>query len=244
MHKWIQILVALFCMGPLLAQVDSEDLKKIEVKYGEQWEFCTCIIAQDNLQKEIMNDDLTDTQFDSLLVVMDSIDRHCKAFLVTDKYLTEEDKQAHIRRVEKCLRRHNLTAEDRFGIANVDRIKELEMVKELDLHTNLIKAEFYTRLHSKLGVEPVVIYGGYQFHMRDAKSGIEFMLQLKNGEFSYWGPHRSTQTLEVVDTFHDYIFNTFSKDEWVKGYTEFDTDNGHFTCGFMGGELFEEYDKE
>ncbi|XOV65910.1 MAG: hypothetical protein ACFHU9_09765 [Fluviicola sp.] len=248
MSKPIQIsltLMALFAMHSVISQTtreDFENIRRIESKYGTQWSFCDCVVSQDAIHKAVMNENLTDSQFDSLMVISDSVDRHCKAFLTMSDFKTESDRREHQQKVRNCLWKHDLPMERRFRYTNPDHISHLEIVKEPELDSELIKAESYTRLHSLLGVEPVVIYGGYQFHIVDVKTDIEFMFQLKNGKFTYWGPHHSTQTLEVIDTFHDYLYNQFHEEKWVKGYTEFDTDKGHFTCGFMGGELYEELD--
>jgi hypothetical protein len=84
--------------------VDSVQLKesfaKIEQKYGEQWDFCHCVIVNDSIDKAIKAGN-TD---DKLIERWDHVDKKCQAFRIQDPNRTPEERDAHERRVNKCLR--------------------------------------------------------------------------------------------------------------------------------------------
>lgn len=74
----------------------------IEKKYGEQWEFCDCVVKNDSVNEAIMNTD-DDAKLDKILARMDVIDQHCKEMLTTPN-TTPEERDRHERKVKKCLR--------------------------------------------------------------------------------------------------------------------------------------------
>lgn len=80
-----------------------ENLAKIEEQYGEQWDFCTCIVKNDSINKATQND-LSDADFDKLLNRMDYVDNKCKAFLVQSLNQTPEERYIHEKKVRDCLK--------------------------------------------------------------------------------------------------------------------------------------------
>lgn len=81
----------------------KENLANIEKKHGEQWDFCTCVIKNDSINKAFMND-LSDEEFDRLSDRFDVIDQHCKAFLTQSSTATPEERAIHEKKVRKCLK--------------------------------------------------------------------------------------------------------------------------------------------
>ncbi len=80
-----------------------ESLAKIEDEFGEQWDFCTCIVKNDSINKATMQD-LPDPQFDKLMDRMDYVDNKCQAFLIQSQSQTPEERYLHEQKVKKCLK--------------------------------------------------------------------------------------------------------------------------------------------
>jgi hypothetical protein len=74
----------------------------IEKIYGEQWEFCDCVVKNDSVNTAIMDTD-DDAMIDLILVRMEIIDQHCKEMLTTPNK-TPEEREKHERKVKNCLR--------------------------------------------------------------------------------------------------------------------------------------------
>lgn len=81
---------------------DSTLSTEIEKIYGKQWDFCDCVVKNDSVNEAIENGD-DNTDYDFLLVRMEEIDQHCKEMLTTDNR-TPEEREAHERKVRKCLK--------------------------------------------------------------------------------------------------------------------------------------------
>jgi hypothetical protein len=90
--------------NPNKTLVDSADLKesiaKIEEKYGEQWDFCHCVVINDSIDKAIKGGDSSD----KLMARWDVVDKKCQVFRIQDPNRTPEQRDAHERRVKKCLK--------------------------------------------------------------------------------------------------------------------------------------------
>lgn len=80
-----------------------ESLIQIEKQYGEQWDFCTCVIKNDSINKAFSKP-VSDREFDRLSARFDVIEEKCKAFLVHDPNITPEERSDHERKVRKCLK--------------------------------------------------------------------------------------------------------------------------------------------
>ena len=78
----------------------KESVAKIEEKYGEQWDFCQCVVVNDSIDRAIKLGNTTD----KLLDRWDLVDRKCQAFRIQDPNRTPEEREAHERKVNKCLR--------------------------------------------------------------------------------------------------------------------------------------------
>ncbi len=88
--------------------VDTNELNasiaKIEEKYGEQWDFCDCVIKGDSINKAFSKPNLPDAEFDRLAARFDVIDEKCQAFRIQDGSRTPEEREAHEKKVKKCLK--------------------------------------------------------------------------------------------------------------------------------------------
>lgn len=80
-----------------------ESLVEIEKKYGEQWDFCTCVIKNDSINKAFSSP-VSDREFDRLSARFDVIDEKCKAFLVQNPNVTPEERAKHEKKVRNCLK--------------------------------------------------------------------------------------------------------------------------------------------
>ena len=69
-------------------------------KYGQQWDFCKCIVKSDSVNNALMEAD--DDEFDNVMVRSDFIDNKCKGMLIQPN-ATPEDRYKHEKRVKKCL---------------------------------------------------------------------------------------------------------------------------------------------
>ncbi len=82
----------------------QENLKQIEKKYGEQWGFCECVVANDSINTAIMNTtDFEGPKFDKLMKRSDFVTNKCQAFLSLDANKTPAERASHERKVKKCL---------------------------------------------------------------------------------------------------------------------------------------------
>lgn len=90
--------------NPNKVLADSSELKesiaKIEEKYGEQWDFCHCVVVNDSIDKAIKGGNTAD----KLIERWDYVDKKCQAFRIQDPNRTPEERDAHERRVKKCLK--------------------------------------------------------------------------------------------------------------------------------------------
>ena len=81
---------------------ESETNTIIEAIYGEQWEFCDCVVKNDSINK-ILEKAGDDADYDGILERMDVIDMHCKTMLTTPN-TTPDERETHNRKVRKCLK--------------------------------------------------------------------------------------------------------------------------------------------
>jgi hypothetical protein len=91
-----------------LSKVEKKDFEetkvKIEKKYGEQWDFCQCVVVNDSIDRLIKDSNLTDSQLDAILMRLDEVDKRCQAFKITDPSRTPEDRMKHEKKINKCLK--------------------------------------------------------------------------------------------------------------------------------------------
>jgi hypothetical protein len=83
----------------------AEDKKNAEViakKYGEQWDFCTCIVANDSIT-DAFEGKMTKEQEEKLMKRWDYVDNKCKAITTFDQTIPDQ-RIAHDRKVAKCLK--------------------------------------------------------------------------------------------------------------------------------------------
>ena len=90
---------------PAMDSVDlKKSIKKIEAKYGEQWDFCDCVVKGDSINKAFMKPNIPDKEFDRLSKRFDEIDEKCQAFRIQDADRTPEERSLHEKKVRRCLR--------------------------------------------------------------------------------------------------------------------------------------------
>ncbi len=82
----------------------EQSLLVIKEKYGDQWDFCDCVIKGDSLNKALTNDKLSDKELDLLLKRFDEIDKKCQAFKIMDPNRTPKERALHEKKVKKCLK--------------------------------------------------------------------------------------------------------------------------------------------
>lgn len=83
----------------------KENLKVIEKKYGEQWGFCECVVANDSVNDAIIKSTVFEgAKFDKLMLRSDFITQKCQAFLSMDSNKTPEERSLHEKKVKKCLK--------------------------------------------------------------------------------------------------------------------------------------------
>ena len=82
----------------------DKSLKVITQKYGEQWDFCDCVVKGDSLDKALKNEKLSDQELDKLLKRFDEIDKKCQAFKIIDPSRTPKERAIHEKKVKKCLK--------------------------------------------------------------------------------------------------------------------------------------------
>jgi hypothetical protein len=88
-----------------MAQKDMEKAKKIiEKKYGEQWDFCTCVQKNDSINKAFTKPNIPDKEFDKLFKRLEFVEDKCQVFLIEDANSTPEQREAHAKKVKDCLR--------------------------------------------------------------------------------------------------------------------------------------------
>lgn len=78
----------------------NESIAKIEEKYGEQWDFCHCVVVNDSIDKAIKAGNTDDV----LLERWDFVDKKCQAFRIQDASRTPEQREQHEKKVRKCLK--------------------------------------------------------------------------------------------------------------------------------------------
>jgi hypothetical protein len=81
----------------------KKNLEKIEKKHGDQWDFCTCVVKNDSINKAFSKP-VGDSEFERLSERLDVIDKHCKAFLAQNPNQTPEERVKHEKQVKKCLK--------------------------------------------------------------------------------------------------------------------------------------------
>ncbi len=88
-------------------QFERKELQqKIEIKYGEQWDFCSCIIKNDSINKAFKNK-LSPEQEDKLIDRWDFVDSKCKELTTFDN-TTPEERAIYQNKVSQCLKNARL----------------------------------------------------------------------------------------------------------------------------------------
>ncbi|MDG1334132.1 MAG: hypothetical protein P8P74_17500 [Crocinitomicaceae bacterium] len=91
-------------VDPKERQEFKENLAQIEKKHGVQWDFCTCVVANDSLDKAVKNPNVTDLEMDQIFNRLDVIAEKCKAFQIQNPNQTPEERARHEKKVRDCLK--------------------------------------------------------------------------------------------------------------------------------------------
>ena len=78
----------------------KENKIKIEAIYGEQWDFCKCVVLNDSLDKAAKAGNMDD----KFMKRFDEVDTRCKSFLVMDNIRTPDEREKHEKKIKKCLK--------------------------------------------------------------------------------------------------------------------------------------------
>lgn len=90
-----------------VVQEMKENHKKIVEKYGEQWDFCMCVIKNDSINDAFEKGGMTSKQEDKLMDRWAYVDSKCKELLTTPN-TTPEERAKHDKKVLKCLKENGL----------------------------------------------------------------------------------------------------------------------------------------
>lgn len=85
----------------------KENHEKIVKKYGEQWDFCTCVVANDSINDAFEKGGMTPKQEEKIMARWEVVDLKCKELLTTPN-TTPEERAKHDKKVMKCLRQNGL----------------------------------------------------------------------------------------------------------------------------------------
>lgn len=80
---------------------------KIVQKYGEQWDFCKCVVANDSINDVAERGGISDAQYEKLMARFEYVDLKCKE-LTTFENQTPDERVKHEKKVMKCLKEHGL----------------------------------------------------------------------------------------------------------------------------------------
>lgn len=81
----------------------KENHAKIVEQFGEQWDFCTCVLANDSINTAFEKSGMSVAQEEKLMARWEYVDTKCKE-LLTMPNTTPEDRARHEKKVKKCLR--------------------------------------------------------------------------------------------------------------------------------------------
>ena len=82
----------------------KENLVEIEKKHGIQWDFCTCVVANDSINKAFQDPNISDADFDRASDRFDIVAEKCKAFQIQNPQQTPEERARHEKKVRDCLK--------------------------------------------------------------------------------------------------------------------------------------------
>ncbi|HRP52359.1 MAG TPA: hypothetical protein PLI97_02500 [Fluviicola sp.] len=88
-------------------QEKSENHAKIVKKYGEQWDFCTCVVANDSINDAFEKGGMTPAQEEKLMARWEYVENKCKEML-TNPNTTPDERAKHDKKVLKCLKQYGL----------------------------------------------------------------------------------------------------------------------------------------
>ncbi|MNU58158.1 hypothetical protein D3C71_472920 [compost metagenome] len=85
----------------------KENHEKIVKKYGEQWDFCTCVLANDSINNAFEKGGMTPKQEEKIMARWEVVDQKCKELLTTPN-TTPDERAKHDKKVMKCLKQNGI----------------------------------------------------------------------------------------------------------------------------------------
>jgi len=118
-------------------------------------------------------------------------------------------------------------------------LKTRSRVKDLDISIPKMRAEFFVRLYSLLNSQPEKSYEGYEFFIKDRKTGLEFSAGLTAFGVGYFAENNSAKMIQTIDKFNNFLFNNFKDLKDCK--IEIENDFGRSIFGFENGKIIESF---
>ena len=125
----------------------------------------------------------------------------------------------------------------RFIKSTNTNLGKQERIKDVSIIILKIRSEFYVRLHSLLDFDPEISDEGYEFFIRDIETGKEFSAGLTGFGPGYFAQDKSTETIDLVSQFHEFLFREFTDLKECK--IEIEHDFGKSVFGYHNNELIE-----
>lgn len=143
--KQLYLIPLLLCFSfSVLSQMDSVRLRTIEEKYGEQWDFCTCVVKNDSINKAFMRDDLSEEEFNNLFTRSEQIEQKCRAFLASYQLSTPDARALHEKRIHDCLQNElEKTTGNRIHIEFTDVVTKAPISELTFILTNSVDTTVY-----------------------------------------------------------------------------------------------------
>ena len=83
----------------------KENLRVIEKKYGEQWDFCPCVVVSDSIDKAVKRlVDFESPAAEKLFERFEYVSLKCQAFIGMDANRTPDQRAIHEKKVKNCLK--------------------------------------------------------------------------------------------------------------------------------------------
>ena len=126
---------------------------------------------------------------------------------------------------------------DQFIKTTSSNLRSRKRIKDISIIILKIRSEFYARLRSLLDTDPEISSEGFEFFIKDTQTGFEFGAGLTGFGPGYFSVNDSTESKEIVNSFHDRLFKEFSNLKECK--LEIINDYGKTILGYNNGDFIE-----
>lgn len=121
-------------------------------------------------------------------------------------------------------------------IENISPYWQSSRLKSKDLFIENIFAQFYVRLYSFLNFYPQITFEGYEFHIKDTKTGLDFSAGLTGSGPGYFGNPFSFGLNDLIEEFDQELFSEELK--LLDCEIAFEHDFGKTILGCKNGIVF------